>query len=346
MRIPILLILLCLTLPSLLHAQEEYQPRPLYIIAPNGLKLREGPGTQYKVLEIAPYKSKVLLMDPNFIQFDSTQRITLPKFAYSGEDYILTGAWLKIRFKNKEGYMLSTWLYPTCEQSYPDPPGMNKQIQMFNQINHFDCFHIPKTSADYWYDLTLDSQGQFSMETTNIEFFVETGEIGYGAIFGLITRRVDNKKAGRILRSVNPLAEGKLMQLPAPSFDQLYQKVQKEALYYSGDYQTQSKLLFKAKNEELKKVHLQMSFDDKTYETKIYSTINGEKKLMYVNKHLGGNGISKVSMVADVDGDGILDYMLGFGDEKSSIEILFLSSEAEPGFSHKAVASINDGYIC
>src|SRR5690606_8919126 len=161
----------------------------------------------------------------------------------------LTGAWLKIRYNNKEGYMLSTWLYHTCEYSYPDSSDMNKQIQMFDQINHFDCFNIPKTSVDYWYDLTLDSQGQFSLEKTKIEFLVETGEIGYGAIFGLITKRVDNKKAGRIIRSVKALAEGKLMQLPIPSFDHLYQKVQKEALYYSGDYQTQSKLLFKAKNE-------------------------------------------------------------------------------------------------
>lgn len=346
MRILIFLLILCLTSTMLLRAQEENKPLPLYVIAPNGLKLREGPGTQYKVLETAPYKSKVMLTDINFIQYDTSQKIPFPKYFFYEENYTLTGAWLKIRYKNKDGYMLSTWLYPTCEFSEPNPSGINTHFQMFDAINHFDCFKVPNPELGYWYDLSRNPQGQLLMEKTKVEFLVEVGEIGYGVIFGLITKRRDNKKANRIIYSVKPLAEGLLMQLPVPALDTLYQKVQKESLYYNGDYEIQAKLLFKAKNEELKKVHLQMSHDAEKHETNIFFTIQGKKKLMYTQKYSDGFGVSNVQLVADIDGDGVLDYILGFGDEKSSVAILFLSAEAEPGFSHKAVATIGNGYIC
>lgn len=322
------------------------KPLPLIVIAPNGLKLREGPGTQYKALEIAPYKSIAFLIDRNFIQYDPTQKIKLPGFNNNEDDNMLRGGWLKIKYKNKNGYMLSTWLYPSCEYSESDLSGINRKIQIFDQENHFDCFNIPNPATDYWYDLSTDSKGQFSMEKTQIEFLVSAGDIGYGVVFGLMSRRVDNKKAKRFIRSVKPLAEGKLLQLPVPSFDKLYKKAQEEAHNYKGDDKLWTKNILKAKNEELKKVHILMSHDYEKHETKIFSTIKGEKKLMYIKEHSDGIGIANVSMVADLDGDGILDYILGFGDEKSSVAILFLSSEAAPGFSHKAVAAIADGYIC
>lgn len=347
MRITFLLLILCFTGTILLRAQEENKPLPLYVIAPNGLKLREGPGTQFKVLEIAPYKSRVLLMDPHFIQYDTTQKITIHPFSDHEEDNNLTGAWLKIRFKNKDGFMLSTWLYPTCEfYAKSSTSDLNKSYQLFNVINYTQCFEIHDTSADYWYALSVNSENQFFLEKTKIEFLVKPTDMEHSIYFGLMIRRADNKKANRFIRSEKPLTEGKLMQLPVPSFDNIYKVAEKDPLYATGDYALRSKLLIDAKNKELKKVHLQISYDVEKQETKIFSTIQGNKKIMHIEKNWVELGIAKVTMVADIDRDGILDYILEFDYDKANGSILFLSSEAEPGFSHKAVASVGNSIMC
>jgi hypothetical protein len=347
MRILILLIIKCLISSLLLNAQEENNPQPLYVIAPNGLKLREGPGTQYKVLETAPYKSTVLLTDEYFAQKDSTQQIKFPYAIGDDNNFIIHGSWLKIKYKNKNGYMLSTWLNPACTyESKALNENINQEFQLYQSVNQAHCGILPDPRTNNWYNLTVNPSGQFQMEKVQIEFLSTIGDMGYGILFDFVLRRPDNKKADVIIQSEKPLQEGKLFQKKPLSQNEINQPSNRGPEYYKLDSETQRKILLKSKNEVLKKVDLKEVYDSTKNETRIYYYKNGKEILMYTDNYSSIYGIKNVKLVADLDGDGILDYILEFDPDKASLEILFLSSEAENGYSHKAVASRASGYTC
>lgn len=78
-----------------LHSQND----PLYVAAKTGLSIREKPDPASKVLDKIPYGTKLNLIDEDG---GSTTIITEQ----------LTGYWRKVKYHNKTGYIVDSYLFP------------------------------------------------------------------------------------------------------------------------------------------------------------------------------------------------------------------------------------------
>jgi len=74
-------------------------PSTMYVAAKTGLSMRESPAASAKVVEKIPYGSKVI-----FVEEDGDWKDIVTEG--------LTGYWRKIKFNNKTGYVVDSYLFP------------------------------------------------------------------------------------------------------------------------------------------------------------------------------------------------------------------------------------------
>ncbi len=91
-------IFLALILVSL-NAASQQTGSALYVAAKMGLSIREKPGTSAKVLDKIPYGTKITLID---------EEGAWEEIVTEG----LTGYWRKVKYHNKTGYIVDSYLFP------------------------------------------------------------------------------------------------------------------------------------------------------------------------------------------------------------------------------------------
>ena len=90
-----LITTLAILISFTLHSQND----PLYVAAKTGLSIREKPDPASKVLDKIPYGTKV-----NFIDEDGGWTTIITEE--------LTGYWRKVKYNNKTGYIVDSYLFP------------------------------------------------------------------------------------------------------------------------------------------------------------------------------------------------------------------------------------------
>jgi len=82
-----------------LSASAQQMDVPMYVAAKTGLSMREKPDANAKVLDKIPYGTKNFLIDEDGAWKD---------IITEG----LTGYWRKVKFNNKSGYIVDSYLFP------------------------------------------------------------------------------------------------------------------------------------------------------------------------------------------------------------------------------------------
>ncbi|MBK8952795.1 MAG: SH3 domain-containing protein [Chitinophagaceae bacterium] len=100
MRIVLLSLLLAVSLS--LTAQ---QWGTMYVAAKSGLSIREKPETGAKVLDKIPYGTKITLLEMN----EEKRSIVTEG---------ITGYWGKVKYNNKTGYIVDSYLFPGHHPSW------------------------------------------------------------------------------------------------------------------------------------------------------------------------------------------------------------------------------------
>ncbi len=90
------------------------QSGTMYIAAKSGLTFRDGPGTNSKAIGTIPYGTKItILQSEEELKIHTTENIT--------------GYWQKVKYNNKTGYILDSYLLPWT----PPKPGTIKELKQY-----------------------------------------------------------------------------------------------------------------------------------------------------------------------------------------------------------------------
>lgn len=338
--IPFLIAVLLLPLNSFTQ-ESAYKNMPLVVIASNGLKLREGPGTKHKVLSAAPFGAEVTMLGFADIPYDTAATYITKNSKQNNDIHHILGSWLKVRWNNLTGYMYSSYLHPKCPMtSVEDNSTQNSNYRMFWSQNPYQC-NISDPSKDYWYKVEQDSLGNSYLKAVKIEFLNHFSKQNEGGNWNLFAKEKEKKvqSMNYVIVSKNKLKQGKIPSISLQ--DRTLQSKMRNG-FSSLQEGKSNKEFIVAKNNLLRNFHLKEELDEKNKSRTLYFIRKGKEFPLLENY----GQIYEISLIADIDGDGILDYLIRFGDEKDGFEGLFLSTEAETGKSHKLVAKLSHSYNC
>lgn len=337
--IPFLILVLLFSQRS--SSQESAYPKmTLLVIATNGLKLREGPGTQFKTIIAAPFGAEVIFMEAADMPFDTVQKISIKHSEEYTSHTNVQATWMKVKYENKIGYMYSLYLYPNYNQqehhSFQHP---NNNFQIFSKVNGGISENFKFIKNNYWYEIIQDSEGYFSLNSIKVEL-ISTYLINEcrenEASWKLIAQREDRKSNSRILYSAKKLATGKVNSQPINDFNSQLRSLEEMERYNRinrGEFNT-------LKNKLIEKFSLRIS-SESNHNTGLMFKHNGKESVFS-----RGWDVTYLSMVADIDSDGIMDYIITTGSEHQTTTGLFLSSEADEESSHKLVATFYHDIGC
>jgi hypothetical protein len=337
--IPFLILVLLFSQRSF-SQESAYKNMPLVVIAPNGLKLREGPGTQYKTITVAPFGTDVFLIEVTDMPHDTVQRFSKRYSPEYVEHTNVQATWMKVRFGEKQGYMYSLYLIPGCHYSNPPDyvhPVVNYQI--FSHKNSSSCEVYQSPKSNYWYEIIHNEDGSHSLNKINVEltsnYFLDECRIGESS-WHLIVQNENREHNGPILYSRKKLVTGKLNSLPTNDLNEQFRSIHELRNYGRINSIEHSAL----KNKLLEKYSLGLTYEQ-NQASKLHYKKNGKKY-----GFPWGDDITNISMAADLDSDGIMDFIITFGSEHQTNTGLYLSSEADQDKSHKLVAKFHDNTFC
>ncbi len=320
LRFVLFAMVLALFIPS---AQAQYNPLNFdtnqnTVVAVNGLKMRSRPSLQGKIINKIPYGEKVEIIDVNHHGHDT---LASNYKVYFGDDEsyepLLSGYWVKARHEGEEGYVFSGFLY---YNNSTDTPYNKKTALLFEGSNCYDNLHYRPDW--HWYGL-FEKEGVQHLEKVKLDFLVEESDFG-----GLLTITTDKERASLfIIGSPRPLKERRLF---------FSEYLGTGTTIYRGGEMT---------DEVLKDAALEVREQEgEDYPLIVAMGSQGEQQVLnpedpYLNDRI------KVQWFGDLDGDGKMDYLIEFG-EKSSRNILFLSTKAAEGQLVAPVGAYFSGYCC
>jgi Bacterial SH3 domain len=284
------------------------------VISTTGLNLRAKPNTSSKVITKIPFGDKVEIMEKIFYGIDTIGSYKDYEFDSGKEFQIpIIGNWVKVKYKNFEGFLFSAYLYNSRFAS-----NLIDEIKQ-SEINKKYILLFPGTYCNYnywfypniqWYGM-YEEKNEFSLKEIKLSFYREWhGEL---ADMGITTN--NNKNLLFIIGTTDRMIEGKV---EGKSLKKLHIKGIDEVKEFELSYNNRkSKLIIKKDNL-----------------SQIISKIN--------NQYLYP---TSVVWIGDLDKDGKKDYIIQYG-EKSSKTILYLSSESEKDKIIKPVAIFYSGYCC
>lgn len=337
-------LLTLLILPFICFSQEsDYSTYTLVVIAPNGLKLREGPGSKFKTIDAAVFGAEVTMLGMGDAPVDTVQSYIRYFTSTDSFEMHVQATWVKVKYGKNTGYMYSLYLHPKCDNLEDHLyPHANKNYQLFARENDYPCIQFKSPKQNFWYELIKGSDGQFSLNSIQVEMISSYTYLEHcgGDRWQLIVQREDRKSNALILYSSKKLTSGNLKTLLLEDNNAQLQTI--NMTYYEIASEKSRTAYYTLKNKFLEKYSLK-ELQDKDGKSKIYFKRNGKEFLL---AEIQGAGVSAIKMVADLDSDGIMDYYILTGDEHETTGMLFLSSEAEEGKSHKLVATTPPGFMC
>jgi hypothetical protein len=328
MKTPLLILCTLLALAAFCQS-----PKTLTVISTNGLKLREQPNIQSKVIKILPYGAMVELLGMKYSIPDSlgifqerTYEIIKngqPKKMSSKSPLI--GYWLKARHQQSVGYLFDAFLADTTGNA---PAGEGFAIV----IEGYTCepnFHY--NPAWHWYGL-YEVKGRMDIKPVELRIMNNPSSNLMSPLH--FTTNLNEESLFVIgCKQALPIGEtsGKpfhrlcsLEYVEAPCTETELKQAGLEYIpsktigdeWHPGILTAISKTGNRQKLEPPKHIHYQ-----------------GETTPYYVPWH------------GDLDGDGETDYLVVFG-LKPGFTVLFLSSKAKKGQLVKAVAFWKNGWCC
>ncbi|MBK7428225.1 MAG: hypothetical protein IPI60_15000 [Saprospiraceae bacterium] len=338
------LLISLLLLPLILFSQEsEFINSSFIVIAPNGLKLREGPGTKFKAIDAAAFGAEVTMLGVADVPIDTVQSYIRYFTPTDSFEMHVEASWMKVKYGKNTGYMYSLYLHPKCDNLEDKLfPHANKSYQLFHRENDYPCINFKSPKQNFWYELIKGSDGNFSLNNIQVEMMSSYTYLEHcgGDRWQLIVQRADRKSNSLVLYSDNKLTPGELNTHVIEDSNLRLQSINMG--YYDMGNGKSKEEFYALKNKVLERYSLR-EIQDKELKTKLFYKRNGKE---YLLAEISGPGVSSIEMVSDLDSDGVMDFIIISGDENMTKGLLFLSSEAEAGKSHKLVATTPPGFIC
>ena len=290
------------------------------VISPNGLSIRNQPNLKSKKLGVVPFGEKVKIEDDKSYGWDTIGKYNYVWGGSTKSDYLITGHWVKVKYKNVQGFMFSAYLYNASFNR-------NYESEMMQKLNNdfalfypgMNCYsNINFQPNMNWYGVYKED-GIYHLKKTNISFYRIYSDM---LDFGISTS--DNQSLLFIIGSKKTLKEKILEGKEWEGFSNSF-------------YQYEEKDFEEMNNFGIEKENNQFGFSIK---------LNlGVKSQILNPKELGISSAMSIQWAGDLDDDGQLDFIFHYG-EKDGQAILYLSSEAINGEIVKAVAAYFSGYCC
>ncbi len=295
----------------------------MQVIAANGLRLRATPDTKAAVKEVVPFGETVMLLDTTRYNHDTIRWVKdygyyyiLHRFGGHTEgngDFPLTGHWRKVQWNKSTGYVFDAWLSPVrdvipefrCPHVRDAANPVNQLVRFEGRIFRLDfdprCYH--------WYGLYDDGE-QAQIKAIEVDFVIGFSETGDEGVRYLAN---NHKQLKYIIGSVQRLPERKFpyekfdpwtvgWQTSQPSEPIKGSTVKTDWLFYSKDKNSPDM-------EQSRSIYLKPK--------------TGKDLLFKLDDFMGSEFF--LSMVADIDGDGIDDYVICFSTDLIG-QALYLSS--------------------
>lgn len=296
------------------------------VISPNGLSIRSQPNLKSKKLGVVPFGKKVKIEEDKNYGWDTIGHYDFVWGGSINSNFPITGHWVKVKYKNIQGFMFGAYLYNA-------PFRRNYESETMQKLNNDFALFYPGVNCYLninfqknmnWYGIYKED-GVYHLKETSISFFKTyseaTGEI---SDFGISTS--DNRSLLFIIGSKKPL---------------------KEKILEGEEWERFSFSFFQYKEEDfekIKKYGLEIKKVDNQSGFSIQLT-QGSKSQILNPKEMGIAHAMSIQWAGDLDDDGQLDFIFHYG-EKNGQTILYLSSEAKNGDIVKPMAAYFSGYCC
>lgn len=305
------------------------------VLSTTGLNLRSQPYLGAEVLVSIPFNEKVEILNLTKYGRDTLGYRELWRF-YDSTTYKIpiAGSWRKVKYKEHIGYMFNAFLI----KSYKDIGVYYKEEQLGNLNIDYSLLYAQTNCLGnfnynpdwYWYGF-YEQGNRHIIKLVEVSFFIDdTAEFFYE-----VTSTNDNIHLRFILGTKQKLNFTKTNN----------RVVEADKRIYVSDFGVAFRHNF------LKKYDLYINSvakEQKEYYNSIELILRKNGKIQTLSSndfYFSANIPMSLNWVGDIDGDGVDDYIVSYGD-KSGGAILYLSSEAEEDQIVKPVALYRSGYCC
>ena len=314
-----------------------YTAGKYFVISPNGLRMREGSTLSDGVITTIPYLDEVEVLDIYNVRKDTLNKKALEKGITIEEDFDLShfaynviGDWIQIQYQDKIGYVFSAYLERNPE--FAAVPKSNYAVQSVGRPSDGGIRHCSK-NIQYWYCMIYRDDG----------FFLEPVSINYRTNHYLNWRDrpgyiwiAPPKRGGFLLGSTKKMSSSKI----EPIVQNI--KLEYDSLYAGFPMTTKLK---KKSQEDLENLNFSLRKIEKGDGIELIISEGDKTQALRSDYRLDNLWPVNISLIADIDHDGKLDYQIGYyGDKTLGVTFLFLSSEAEPGQLVKEAAYYDRGW--
>ena len=308
-----------------------------FVISNNGLKLRETPDRNGRVLAVAPFGAKVKALVKRTSHYEQSplhdplaRRDTigdLNRCGWGGAFHV--GYWWKVRFGGQTGYMFSGFLADSALLRLDFKDEISPDFRLRNTEGNGCSTNNPEFDPTWnWYGLFRLGAAKYSLKKVGVRYAVRDGSLPDGSLDGLVAKEIVTRMSTDTCPMFLLGTRGTLT----------------ERANIDGDEPKASQLLedgWMFKPDVLKKHGLEW----KPGTAHDY----GE---MYL---LGPNGVRQkieakftpnyICWIGDLEGDGKRDYIFGRESETGFLT-LYLSSKARKGEVARLVAALWHWYCC
>jgi hypothetical protein len=292
------------------------------VIAVGGLNIRAKPDKMSKVLGKIPFGGNVKYLSKYAFATDTIRDYPQLYSQYKGAgDFLFTGRWAKIKYKNIVGYVLDTYLY------YDDQVDEALKMDSGNYAVLYPytaCYTNMYTPTEFhWYGMYKNKKSTFFFKKVKINYFSKENDAFGGKDFGVSAGNDQGLMV--IVGSKKPMKEG-----PRNAVDINEMRLE------NPNIEAQMKIY------GIEKVYPQKNKPD-LYEYVIKAN-NTSQQLALLIPNRKGYPFTAIQFIGDIDGDGKLDYILENEGEMGH-KVLFLTSEKK-GTDIVAPVAVCYTYYC
>ncbi len=284
------------------------------VIAAGGLRLRENPGTQAKIKTTIPFGAKIKYLSNKAYGKDS---IGIQNG--QGEAEILYGVWVKVAYKNQQGFVLNIYLY----DRYSGPNRFEDNVNDDAILLYPGCGcnneNIHNPDSRKWYGYFENEKNKLTVEPIALRYYATGPDYDYTCPLIISASKTKNLKfmIGYKSGIREKTVQAKAQQLPIDPMEGA-----------KGD------ILLPSLSLEL--IHRE------TWPGDLYLKKDGQKQLL---SRKDFDYPATLEFMGDIDGDAKDDYIISYGD-KGAISVLYLTGKAPPGTLLRQVSIFHKSYCC